>query len=271
MPSLNKSLPGAGIAGTDPAAGRPRLSDCSLAPTERVLMLDQDGVRREVPAALERALTIKVDGDELVTLMTIGTCPELLVLGYLRNQRLVASAGDIESVMVDWTRELAEVVTRSGRGVSPRKPDPPPRVAPTGKVTRDDLYRVVGAIVDYNAVYRDAGSVHGCGLTRDGRMLYFVEDVGRHNATDAVSGWMWLNDIDGDGTILYSTGRLTTEIVDKAALMGIPVVISRNGVTRRAVELARESGVMLVARARRRNFQVFSCHERLVVPDVADE
>lgn len=267
---MNKSLPGAGIAGTDPATGRPRLSDCSLAPTEPVLMLDQDGVRREVPAALERALTIKVDGEELVTLMTIGTCPELLVLGYLRNQRLVESVRDIESVMVDWERELADVATRSGRGVSARQNDAPPRVAAARKVTRDDLYRVVGAIGEYNAVYRDAGSVHGCGLTRDGRMLSFVEDVGRHNATDAISGWMWLNDVDGAGTILYSTGRLTTEIVDKAALMGIPVVISRNGVTRRAVELARESGVMLVARARRRNFQVFSCHDRLVVPGVAD-
>ncbi len=243
----------------------PLLSDAGLDPTEAVPVLDQRGVRREVPTATEQALTIKVDGDELVTLMTIGAQPELLVLGYLRNQGLVRSIDEVATIAVEWERELAEVTTRAGRGVhAPLKVTAPPPVASSQSLHRDDIHRVVNLVSEHNTVYRTAGSVHGCGLVEDGRMLFFCEDVARHNATDAIAGWMWMNRIEGDGKILYSTGRLTTEIVAKTALMGIAVLVSRNGVTHSAVELARDVGVMLVARARGRGFQVFSCQDRLV-------
>ncbi len=254
-----------------PTTGRvearaPRLSASALDPTELVPVLDQHGRRHELPAAVEHALTIKVDGDELVTLMTIGSQPELLVLGYLRNQGLVRSLDEVASVEVDWAREVAEVKTRDGAGVrAPVKVTAPPALGGPGAVYRGDIYRVVDVVSSYNSVYRRAGSVHGCGLWDDGEMLCFYEDVGRHNATDAIAGWMWLHDVAGSGKILYSTGRLTTEIVSKAAFMGLAVVISRNGVTQRAVELAREVGVMLVARARRQSFQVFSCQDRLIL------
>lgn len=237
-----------------------------MAPTGLVMVVDQSGTERSVPAAVEHPLTIRVDGDELVTLMTIGAQPEELVLGYLRNQGLIRDLALIESVTVDWERELADVVTRSGLGVGPpfdiRSPAPIPSPPP---LPRSTIHRVVAIVPQHNAVYRSAGSVHGCGLATAADMLRFVEDVGRHNATDAISGWMWLHDACGTDKVLYSTGRLTTEIVSKAALMGIPVVISRNGVTRSAIELAETTGVMLVARARGHGFQVFSCHDRLVL------
>ncbi len=245
-------------------ARRPLLSSAALPPTEAVPVLDQSGARREVPTAAEHALTILVDGDELVTLMTIGGQPELLVLGYLRNQGLVESLDAVAAIEVDWERERAAVTTRSGRGVARTTTMEPSPLSTGVRLTADEVRETVALVPAHNAIYREAGSVHGCGLVRDGGMLHFFEDVGRHNATDALAGWMWLHGDDGDGALLYSTGRLTVEIVAKAAAMGLSVVISRNGVTERAVELAERLGVMLVARARRQNFQVFSGHQRLL-------
>ncbi|KAA3625962.1 MAG: sufurtransferase FdhD [Proteobacteria bacterium] len=249
------------------AAGRrPALSDAGLRPTGLVKIIDQAGVQRSVPAAVEHALTIRVDGDELVTLMTIGSVPEHLVLGYLRNQGLIRNLSQVESVRVNWERELAEVITVSGGGVSePVDVDSPAPIHEPGLIRRSEIRRIVELVPRHNAVYRHAGSVHGCGLVRGGTMMRFVEDVGRHNATDAIAGWMWLEGQAGGDKVLYTTGRLTAEIAGKSAHMGIPAVISRNGVTRRAIELAEGAGVMLVARARRQGFQVFSCHDRLVL------
>lgn len=271
---------------------RPSLSDCGLDPTREVLMVDQHGERRPVRAAAELALAVTVDGQEIVRLMTLGTAPEKLVLGYIRNQLLIERLEDIRSVSVDWSRETAYVETVRGGGVDALSVEPRHRIITTGcgqgtiysctldrlydhrlpvtPIRRSDIYRTLSEVSRYNAVYREAGSVHGCALVEGGTVLSFIEDVGRHNAMDAVAGEMWLGGVNGQGKIFYTTGRLTSEIVMKAALMSVPALVSRNGVTRMAVELAEDLGVMLVARAKSRHFQVFSCHENLVFDDPVD-
>ena len=206
--------------------------------------------------------------------MTLGAKPELLVLGYLRNQTLFQRPDEIRSIQVDWDREVAEVKTVSGDGIT--GVDTSKRTVTTGcgqgtilsctldklyehrlpdiPVRQSDIYSILGNIKHFNRIYRTAGSVHGCGLCKGGEVLSFVEDVGRHNAMDTIAGEMWLNDISGNDKIFYSTGRLTSEIVMKSALMGIPVLISRNGTTHMGVELAQELGVTLIARAKSRHF-----------------
>ncbi len=247
---------------------RPLLSDSGLHATEGVEVADQDGRVSMRPAAMERPLTLVVDGDELVTLMTIGGHPELLTLGYLRNQRLLDSPERVASVRVDWDREVAEVATHDGLGVGSPSASEPAELSGS-PLQQSVLYDIVATIPTINRVYRESGSVHGVGLFGSTGLICFVEDVARHNATDIVAGRMWLDRIDGADKVLYSTGRLTTEIVDKVAVMGIPTLVSRNGVTHRAVQLAEKLGVMLVGRARSRQFQVFSAHDRLIF-DVDD-
>lgn len=265
--------------------GRPAMSRCGVDPTRELDVVDQDGVRQIVHAATELGLAVLVDGQEIVTLMTLGTEPETLVLGYLRNQRLVERLDDIVSVEVDWDDGTARVRTVTGRGVDALSVEPRHRIVTTGcgqgtiysctldklyehrlperAVRQGDIYDALAAVGRLNTVYRRAGSVHGCAVVHEGRVSAFVEDVGRHNAMDTIAGRMWLEGSDGEGAVFYTTGRLTSEIVMKAAMMSLPVLVSRNGVTRMAVELAEDLGVMLVARAKSRHFQVFSCHERL--------
>lgn len=258
----------------------PQLTDEGLESIHKVSSHNQFGEEQTINIVDEVPLTIKVDGDELVTLMTLGTHPEKLVLGYLRNQTLFESPGQIKSISVDWDRELADVITVDGEGV--RGFDTSRRTVTTGcgqgtilsctldklydhrlpeiEVKQSDIYRVLGQVKNHNKAYRTAGSVHGCGLCKDGEVLIFIEDVGRHNAMDAISGEMWLQGITGNDKIFYSTGRLTSEIVMKSALMGIPVLVSRNGTTNMAYELAVELGVTLVARAKSRHFVALNAH-----------
>jgi len=253
---------------------QPQMTNSGLESIHVVKALDQYGNQSDINIVGEVPLTIKVDGQELVTLMTLGAKPELLVLGYLRNQTLFSSPEEIKSISVDWDRELAEVETTTGDGIT--GVDTSKRTVTTGcgqgtilsctldklydhrlpdiTIRQSDIYAVLGKIKDYNRTYRAAGSVHGCGLCKDGEVLTFVEDVGRHNAMDSISGEMWLNDIGGNDKIFYTTGRLTSEIVMKAALMGIPVLVSRNGTTHMGYELALELGVTLIARAKSRHF-----------------
>lgn len=262
-----------------PSTGpRPVLSNAGLESIHSVQAKDQSGEIRDVNVVGEVPLTIKVDGQELVTLMTLGARPELLVLGYLRNQTLFEEPGQIRRVEVDWDRELAEVETVTGDGITGI--DTSRRTVTTGcgqgtilsctldklyqhrikppLLRQSDIYNVLGQIRDFNKTYRAAGSVHGCGLCKDGEVLTFVEDVGRHNAMDTISGEMWLEGIEGYDKIFYTTGRLTSEIVMKAALMGIPVLVSRNGTTQMGHELAQELGVTLIARAKSRHFVAFN-------------
>jgi len=225
-----------------------------------------------------------------VTLMTLGTHPEELALGYLRNQRLIEHLTDIESVVVDWEREHVLVTTRHGEGIVDWEQKLSKRTVTTGcgqgtvfsctldklydrrlpkvSLRQSTIYKVLHAVNEYNELYKQAGAVHGCGLCRDDQVLNFVEDVGRHNAADAIAGRMWLEDMDGSDKIFYTTGRLTSEIVMKAAHMGIPVLLSRSGITHMGLELAQDLNVIMIARAKGRHFLVYHGADHIVYDDI---
>ena len=268
----------------------PRLTRASLPLTREVEVLDEFGQRRTLHIPAERPLTLYVDKREVVTLMTLGAAPELLTLGYLRNQQLVSSLGDIESITVDWDVAAAAVKTRSGRtaeveartarrivttgcgqgtmfGSLMEQVDsvklPPPAAA---RVRQSMLPALNEAMRRVDSVHRRAGSVHGCALFRGTEMLTFVEDVGRHNAIDTIAGWMWMHGDSslgqGGDKIFYTTGRLTSEMVTKAAQLGVPIVVSRNGVTQMGYELALRLGMALFGRASQRHFICYCGFDR---------
>lgn len=265
---------------------RPHMSRAGLAPTHPVTAVDEHGARRELRIAGEFPLTVKVDRREVVTLMTLGTHPEELTLGYLRNQRLIESIEQIRAVEVDWERGVVEVETVHGEGVIDWEQKLAHRTVTTGcgqgtvfSCTLDKLYDVrlprvtirqsriyalLEALSAENEIYRSAGAVHGCALCRDAQVLHFVEDVGRHNAADAIAGRMWLERIDGADKVFYTTGRLTSEIVMKAAHMGIPVLLSRSGITHMGLELAQELGIVMIARAKGNHFLAYHGADRIV-------
>lgn len=268
---------------------KPRMSRAGLQPVNYWEVFDHQGKPRQVAIPGELPLTIKVDGREVVTLMTLGTNPEELALGYLHNQRLLERIEDIESVEVDWDRETVNVSTRHGQGI-PDLEEKLSRVTVTSgcgqgtlfsctvdklyeqklprvQVRQSTIYQVLEAVASLNRIYRLAGSVHGCGLCQGKRVLMYVEDVGRHNAADAIAGRMWLDGISGDDKILFTTGRLTSEIIMKTAFMGIPVLISKSGVTQMGLELARDMGMVVVGRAKARRFLVYHGGEEQVVFD----
>jgi FdhD protein len=267
-------------------ARRPRLSQAGLSPVHRVQVQDQTGQPRQVSIPGESPLTIKVDGREIVTLMTLGTHPEELALGYLRNQRLLERIQDVESVEVDWDRETVRVATRHGQGI-PDLEEKLSRVTVTSgcgqgtlfsctvdklyeqklprvEVRQSDLYRLLKEIAHLNRVYRSAGSVHGCYLCQAGRVVMSVEDVGRHNAADAIAGRMWLEGMAGEDKVLFTTGRLTSEIMMKAAFMGIPVLVSKSGLTQMGLELARDMGMVVIGRAKGVRFLVYHGADQVV-------
>lgn len=262
---------------------RPEMTAEGLRPSHEVVAVDEYGQLREGFIAGERALTLFLDDREIVTLMTLGTHPEMLTLGYLLNQRLVPCLESVDSVRVDWDRaqvrvetferitDLDEklkhrtVTTGCGQGtVFGRIGEQIEKIRLTRpQISQSLIYGLLGRISDYNEVYRKAGAVHGCALCscdpgRDPEIHLFVEDVGRHNAADAISGYMWLNAIAGGDKWFYTTGRLTSEMVIKVAQMEIPILLSRSGVTYRGLELARKIGVVLIARAKGRHFLVYN-------------
>ncbi len=272
---------------------RPTLSNAGLAPTHAVTATDQYGDARDVKVSGESPLTLKVDDREVVTLMTLGTHPELLALGYLRNQRLIENISDIKSVNIDWDKEHALVTTVTGQGISHWQEKLSKRTVTTGcgqgtvfSCTLDKLYdyklqqvtlkqsliyELLHSISQYNEIYKQAGAVHGCALCHGSNIIDFVEDVGRHNAADAISGKMWLEDIDGQDKIFYTTGRLTSEIVMKVTHMGIPIVLSRSGITHMGLELARDLGVTLIARAKGKAFLIYNGKENIIFDSKPDK
>ena len=256
---------------------RPQITHAGLSPTHPVSAVDEYNVCRQVEVPGESPLTLYVDEREIVTLMTIGAHPEALALGYLRNQRFVERLEQIKSVSVDHHTESVQVTTWDGiEGWDDKLKK---RTVTTGcgqgtvfSCTLDNLYAIrlpvisvrqsmvyelLDNISDCNTIYRRSGAVHGCALCEGTRSLMYTEDVGRHNAADAISGYMWLDDISGAGKIFYTTGRLTSEIVMKTAHMGIAVLLSRSGVTHMGLELAQELGMTMIARARGKHFLVY--------------
>jgi FdhD protein len=264
-----------------------RLTAARAPLTREIEVRDEFGATRTISIPAERALTVFVDRRELVTLMTLGAAPELLVVGYLRNQRLVDRPDDIESVTVDWDVNAAAVKTRAGIERFDEKTAK--RVVTTGcgqgtvfgdlmgeigsiclaaandpsaRLSQATLYRLLDAVRRQESTYKSAGSVHGCALFRQDELLMFVEDVGRHNAIDTIAGWMWLNHVGGDDKIFYTTGRLTSEMVMKSAQIGVPIVVSRSGITQMGLEIAERLGLALFGRATNRHFICYCGFDR---------
>ena len=266
------------------------MSDAGLKPTQLIHAWDEFGDTREISVAGEYPLTIKVDSTEVVTLMTLGTHPEKLTLGYLRNQRLIDDINEIAEVRVDWDRETVDVFTSHGDGIVDLQEKISKRTVTSGcgqgtifsctldklydtRLPRVDIYQstiyaLLKTINSYNEIYRAAGAVHGCALCEESRILYFVEDVGRHNATDTIAGEMWLEGIGGNDKIFYTTGRLTSEIVMKVAHMGVPVLVSRSGITYMGLELAQDLGVTMIARAKGRHFLVYNGEDTIQYDEI---
>lgn len=275
------------------ASPLPTLTHAQVPLTCAISAVNQYGEPQQVAIPAERALTLYVDRRELVTLMTLGARPELLVLGYLYNQRLIGSVGDVESVTVDWDVGAAAVKTRHGiADIEARTAtrvvttgcgqgsvfgelmgDIDNVVLPPGSVTQAQLYSIVNSIRLQDSTYKSAGSVHACALFQGERMLVFVEDVGRHNAIDTIAGWMGMQagqSIAGGDKVFYTTGRLTSEMVIKSAQMGVPVVVSRSGITQMGHAVAQRIGLCAIGRATNRHFLCYSGADRLLLqPELA--
>ncbi len=272
---------------------QPTLSDEGLRPAHGVVAVNEfgDAVDAHIPGELP--LTIRVDGMEVVTLMTLGTEPEALTLGYIRNQKLIEDLSLIASVNVDWDRELVDVTTHAGTGISDWQEKMKRRIVTSGcgqgtifsctvdklyevnlktpSLKQSDLYALIKNVSQLNDVYRVSGAVHGCGLCTATESLMHIEDVGRHNAADAIAGKMWLAGIDGEDKTFYTTGRLTSEIVMKTAFMGIPTLLSRSGVTQMGLELAQEIGMTMIARAKGKHFMIYNGHENVTFDAIPPE
>lgn len=275
------------------ALSLPRLSNESLMPAHGIVAVNEFGESVEAHIPGELPLTIRVDGMEVVTLMTLGTQPEALTLGYIRNQKLIDDIELIESVTVDWDREVVDVVTHAGTGIADWQEKMKRRIVTSGcgqgtifsctvdklyevslstpQLKQSDIYALIKNVSQLNDVYRVSGAVHGCGLCTPTESLMHIEDVGRHNAADAIAGRMWLEGIDGDDKIFYTTGRLTSEIVMKTAFMGIPTLLSRSGVTQMGLELAQEIGMTMIARAKGRHFLIYNGHENMTFDAIPAE
>ncbi|MCG5261404.1 sufurtransferase FdhD [Cupriavidus gilardii] len=262
---------------------RPQLSQAAVPLIEEVEVVDEQGRVRSAFLPGERPLTVYLDKRELVTLMTLGGAPEALVLGYLRNQRLVESIEDIAAIQVDWETESAAVTTRGG--IDRIEERTARKIVTTGcgqgtvfgslldevdqirlpddaVLDQQTLYSIIDTIRLQQSVYKQAGSVHGCALFQGRELLMFIEDVGRHNAVDAIAGRMWLEGMDGADKVFYTTGRLTSEMVIKGAQMGIPFLLSRSGVTQMGYEMARRVNMTLFARCTGKHFLLYTGRQR---------
>jgi len=266
---------------------RPVLTDAARPATFEVGAVDEHGAAHRVPIAGEHPLTLYVDKQEVLTLMTLGAAPEALAIGYLRNQRLVERIEDIVAVQVDWETNSVAVKTHKGLKDLAAKTAKRTktsgcgqgtvfgdlmedidrvRIAAGATLTRAALYALLDRVRMHETIYKQAGAVHGCALATNtgdsSEILMFVEDVGRHNAVDAIAGRMWLDRLDGGDKIFYTTGRLTSEMVIKAAQMGIPFLVSRSGLTQMGYEIAQKVGITMIGRATNKHFLLFTGAER---------
>ena len=262
---------------------QPEMTDAGLDASAPVSAVDEFCKIRTSYIAAERPLTLYLDKREIVTVMTLGTQPELLILGWLRNQHMVTDINNIKSIQVDWETDSVAVTTYQPADNIEEKLNK--RTITTGcgqgtvfgalmdnidkirlpeiNIKQSTIYDLLKNLNEYNEIYKRAGAVHGCALCQQSSILNFVEDVGRHNAVDAIAGSMWLNQIGGNDKIFYTTGRLTSEMVIKVVQMGILLLLSRSGVTQMGRELARKVGVTLIARAKGRHFLIYNGTENV--------
>jgi len=266
------------------------MTNASVPVVHEVTIMDELGRQKSTFIPGERSLTIYLDKREVVTLMTLGAAPEALVLGYLRNQRLVESADDIESIQVDWDTDSAAVKTR--RSSVDIDAITSKRVVTTGcgqgtmfgglmedmaqirlpegpKLHQAAIINLLEQIRSHETIYKKAGSVHACAVfERAGsdhvKLLHLIEDVGRHNAVDSISGLLWLAKRHGEDLIFFTTGRLTSEMVIKGAQMGIPFLLTRSGVTQMGLELAKKTHLTLLSRCSGKHFEIYNAPERVV-------
>ncbi|KAA0875064.1 formate dehydrogenase accessory sulfurtransferase FdhD [Nitrincola tapanii] len=269
-----------------PSKYRPVLSQAQAPLTLQTQVMDEQGEWRTQSLACERPLTIYLNKREILTLMTLGEDPEALVLGYLRNQGWIHALEEVIAIQVDWEVAAAAVVTQ------PLQVDLDERLSQRTVTTgcgqgtvfgnqmerlqqlqlapwplkQSEIYHLLDQLSQRNATYRQAGAVHGCALCQaNGEVLAFCEDIGRHNAVDTLAGRLWLDDLPEQDLIFYTTGRLTSEMVIKAAQMQISVLISRSGATQMGLELAQRLGLLMLARAKGKHFLVYSGQERLLL------
>ena len=268
---------------------KPELTDAGRPATFEVEALNERGEALPTPIAGEHPLTLYLDKREIVTLMTLGQAPEALAIGYLRNQRLVGSLEEIAAVQVDWETDSVAVKTRKGvKGLAAKMKK---RTVTTGcgqgtvfgdlmeevesirlrddvRLTEETLYALLELVRKHETIYKAAGAVNGCALATNlsgaSEIITFVEDVGRHNAVDAIAGQMWLEAIDGSDKIFYTTGRLTSEMVIKCAQMQIPFLVSRSGLTQMGWRIANTVGLTMLGRAVNRHYLLFTGKHRFV-------
>ena len=267
------------------------ISNSKRPPASEINVFDEYEKERTFPITGELPLTIYVDKKEIVTLMTLGHYPEALVIGYLRNQGIINHINQLKSVHVDWSVNTAAVTTNgldfskvdnklkhkivtSGcgqgttfSGVMDDLKDKKIKMKTTKQST---IYHLLKLLHDKNEIYRRSGAVHGCALCDDAKILDFVEDVGRHNAVDAIAGHMWLNNIEGEGKIFYTTGRLTSEMVIKVAQMNISTLLSRSGKTEMGLNVAIDTQVTLLGRAKGKHFLIYNGKDNIIFDAMPD-
>jgi len=251
--------------------------------TRPVTGIDQTGAASSIRVVEERALTIFLNGQEIVTAMTIGDYPEYLAVGYLLNQGMLRRDDAITGV--DHDEELEVVVVRTKRRTNYEEKLKKKvqtsgcaqgtvfgdlmeefdkvKLSPHAKLKTSWLYQLTRKINTAPSLYLKAGAIHGCVLCQEDRPVIYMEDVGRHNAVDKIAGYMLLNRIASEDKIFYTTGRLTSEMVIKTVKMGIPILVSRSGFTAWGVDLAQKAGLTLIGRARGKRFVCVSGAERL--------
>jgi FdhD protein len=271
------------------AKQRPQLTNAAKPATFEVEAYNERGEMVPTSIAGEHPLTLYLDKREIVTLMTLGHAPEALAIGYLRNQRLVDAIEDIAAVQVDWETQSVAITTHGKKDVGQKMEK---RTVTTGcgqgtvfgdlmaeidhvklrddvRLTDTQLFDLIEKVRKHETIYKQAGAVHGCALARtigptSAEIMLFIEDVGRHNAVDAIAGNMWLEAIDGSDKIFYTTGRLTSEMVIKCAQMRIPFLVSRSGLTQMGHEIARKVGLTMLGRASGKHYLAFTGQQRLV-------